>query len=255
MRPSKGSQGGLLTGQRIISPAKPKRFGRHRSIAAVSAITVSTSLALVGMLAPAQQSVASTTSACESTLPLGGVPSVIHGINVPWIDGQYDHDIGVNPQHPSWGTTYNSARTQAVFADVAKMKANVARVWLFENLEGLQFDSAGNVSGLDPTFVNNLDDLVRIAGQNHVYLYLSFINTLATTKPGIVTDAAQRSAYLKNAVAPIVQRYKGLSTIFAFEVGNELQENVGSAGITWTNLRSFMADTATTVHNVDPARL
>ena len=178
----------------------------------------------------------------------------IHGMNLPWIDGQYDHDIGRNPFHTTSGSSYSSSRTAGLLADIKFMGANVMRVWLFENQEGLVLDVDGSVIRLDPLFLANLDDLIRTAERNGLYLYFTFVNYL-DIDPGTVMDSTRRSAYLTNALTPIVGRYLGKSIIFAYEVGNELQYIVGTHSITWSNLRRYVADTTSAIKAVEPKRL
>ncbi len=30
------------------------------------------------------------------------------GVNIAWLNRDYDHDLGINPFHPDWGTSFLS---------------------------------------------------------------------------------------------------------------------------------------------------
>ena len=106
-------------------------------------------------------------------LPINGANTFVKGANLAWLDGAYDHDIGINPLHPSWGCAYNSAHMNQYMANMHDMGITVMRLWLNENKQGLQLDGNGNVTGLDSTFLLNLDNIVQLAAQNGIYLYLT----------------------------------------------------------------------------------
>lgn len=89
----------------------------------------------------------------------------IFGVNLPWFDGQFGHDLGPEPQHPEWKVWYNDPKVSGYFADINKIGFGVVRIWLMERAEGLQVDKDGIITGLNGRFLNNLDDLVRRAGK------------------------------------------------------------------------------------------
>lgn len=190
-------------------------------------------------------------------LTVNGTQQYVHGVNCGWFDGQYDHDIGLNPLHPEWGTWYNPAKVQQYFQDMRNMNANVVRIWLNEGKEGLVLDSTGHVLGLDATFVTNMDDLVNRAQSVGLALYL----TLNGGDSDWVISESKRTSYLENAVKPLVTRYKGRSIIFAYDVMNEIESVVGGSdgnwgeGATWDQARAYISAAAAAIHSVDPGRL
>jgi hypothetical protein len=197
-------------------------------------------------------------------LEVGGSPAFIHGANLAWLDGACGHDIGLQPLYPEWGTAYNSTNMSNYLGDMKNMNLNVVRIWLMEDNEGLVFDSNGYVSGLQSIFLTNLDDLVlNIAPSKNIYLYLTLTGSLLNTPHfNIVTDTTARNAYLNNAVAPIIERYKGNNRIFAFDIMNECESDIagsdgnwGNTGTTWEIMRSFIKDNTTLIHSIDSSRL
>lgn len=198
-----------------------------------------------------------TTAHAVTLLPVNGGPQFVHGINMGWFDGQYDHDIGVNPLHPEWGTWYDPTKVQQYLEDANAMNANVVRIWLNENKEGLVLDGSGNVTGLDPTFVTNLDDLVARAGSVGITIYM----TLNGGDSDWVTDVAKQTSYLENAVKPMAARYQGSAAIFAYDVMNEIESVVGGpdgnwgVGATWDQARAYITAASAAIRSVDPGRL
>jgi hypothetical protein len=190
-------------------------------------------------------------------LPVNGTPQFVHGINCGWFEGQYDHDIGINPLHPEWGCWYDPVKVQQYLQDMKNMNANVVRIWLHENKEGLVLDGTGHVTGLDPTFVTNLDDLVARAGALGLTIYM----TLNGGDADWVMNVSKQTSYLENAVKPMASRYRGSRTIFAYDVMNEIEGVVGGpdgnydTGATWDQARAYIVAASAAIRSVDSGRL
>jgi hypothetical protein len=190
-------------------------------------------------------------------LPINGVNAFVKGANLAWLDGAYDHDIGINPLHPEWGCAYNSAHMNQYLADMHTMGITVVRLWLNENKQGLLLDGSGNVTGLDSTFLNNLDNIIQLATQDGIHLYL----TLNQGDADWVTNTVQQASYINIAVKPIAARYKGNQHIFAYDVMNEIDGVVGApdgnhgSGATWAQAQAYITATVSAIHSADPGRL
>ncbi|MDH4257541.1 MAG: cellulase family glycosylhydrolase [Candidatus Aminicenantes bacterium] len=118
----------------------------------------------------------------------------VFGTNLPWLDGQFDHDIGPNSQHPEWGVAYDREHLKAYFLDMKAMGAHFVRIWLWENAEGLLFDDNGRVSGVHEIMWENLDDLMALAEEFDLPVYWCLISGLA----GIGEERLQRIAPVKD---------------------------------------------------------
>jgi endo-1,4-beta-mannosidase len=187
----------------------------------------------------------------------------VHGINVGWFFGRYSTDIGFNPLHPDWGCGYNQSQVNAWLDDIKRMRCNVVRVWLFEDLEGLNFDSSGYVSGVQPTFLTNLDGLVSATNARSLSLYLTFLNHTLSSQFGqrlpngatiknFVTDATARQRFLDNAIGTIATRYKNNLAIFAYDLINESNIGSNNGSYDWTSMRTFGKAGADKIHAVAP---
>lgn len=215
------------------------------------------SAALTPLLAALFCSTAAIPSAQAQLLPVGGSSTFVKGANLAWLNGQFDHDIGTNPNHPDWGCAYNSADMNRYMADMRNMGINVMRLWLHENKEGLIM-SNGLCTGMNSTFLANLDDVVRLAQNNGMRLYL----TLNGGDIDWVNNTARRDSYINNAVKPLINRYRGNSIIFAIDIMNEIESviagNTGnwtSSGATWTQARDSIRAHRDAIKSVDSSRL
>lgn len=202
-------------------------------------------------------------TAQTAQLKVRGQTRYVHGINQAWFFGRYSNDLGLNPLHPEWGSGYNSTQANAYLADIARMRCNVVRVWLFEGCEGLSFDASGYVSGVQSNFLTNLIDLVNKANANGLALELVFLNhTLkdefgqilpgGATIKNFINDATARQRFIDNAIAPIASQFNGNLGVFGYDLINE--SNIGSdnGSYTWANMRTFASQAATKIHTLAP---
>lgn len=218
---------------------------------------------LIGMAGIACSLVAGTYGQ-TAKLKVRGLTQYIMGTNLPWLDGRYGNDFGLNPLHPSWGYGYNSAHVTQYFQDMKNMNLNVCRVWLCESLEGFMFDSNGNPTGLSSTFLSNLDNLVSIANTYNLGLYFTLFNgdDLGTawgqTLPSgaviqdFVDNATPRTDVLNNVIKVIAARYKGNNAVFGYDLLNESNQGSDSGYYTWANMRTFGQMAASAIHSAAP---
>jgi endo-1,4-beta-mannosidase len=67
-------------------------------------------------------------------------------------------------------------------------------------------------------------------------------------------NPARRAQFESTVVRPLARRYKGNSTVFAFDVLNESNHEVDGP-IGWNELRALVRDTAAAIHSEDRERL
>lgn len=215
----------------------------------------------LGALAALALATPVTASAQTPKLKVRGTLQYVHGINVGWFFGRYSNDIGINPLNPSWGTGYNSAQAGSWFADIKRMNCNVVRVWLFEGMEGLNFDSSGYVSGLQSGFLTNLDDMMAKADANGLAIELTFLNynmadQFGQTPPGagaiknFMTDSTARQRLLDNAIGPIAFRYRNSNAVFGYDLINESNLALNTA-YNFAQMRSFASAAVSKIKSQD----
>jgi Cellulase (glycosyl hydrolase family 5) len=187
----------------------------------------------------------------------------IFGINCPWFGGAFDHDLGRNPAHPNWGCWYNPGKVTDYFHDIRGIGFSVVRVWLMEGAEGLTIGNDGIITGLDGTFLEHLEDVVRRAHHESLRLYLCLTTSWKWRDgaiPSPVTNREQQHAYLTKAVRPIIRRFKGNETIFAFDIFNEIEsewldEAINFSKASKAQTMDFIRQNAVAIKEEDPARL
>lgn len=152
----------------------------------------------------------------------------VFGVNLPWFDGQYGHDIGRNPQPKSdWEIWYHPETVSHYFQDIKDIGFHAVRVWLMEDAEGWAINDDGIITSLTDTFIRNLEDLVQRAQDTKLSLYFCLTNTWTKVEiPSPVKDERQRDAYLENAVTPIANLLRGNTNIFAIDIFNEIESEV-----------------------------
>lgn len=214
------------------------------------------------LMAATAATIGTTTAYAQNAdLYVRGTKKHVHGLNSAWFFSRYGTDIGFNPLHMDWGCGYNSGTANSWLADMKRMHINVVRVWLFEDMEGLNFDTSGYVSGIQPTFLTNLDDLVAKANSNGLALYLTFLNhnlsdqwnkTLpnGATIKNFVAPGTARDRFVNNAIGTIANRYKSNLGVFGYDLINESNIGTGNGSYSWNDMRSFAQAGTNKIHSL-----
>lgn len=194
----------------------------------------------------------------------------INGVNLPWVinsgGSNYGHDIGPN-HFTGYGYHYVGSDMDAYFADIKNMHTNVVRVWLFENLEGLNFDSNGNISGIDSAFLSNVNDMISRANNHGLALYLTLFNHDIGNQFGhaphdgggavrnFFSDSGAQTALINNVIKPLAQQENGKQGVFALDLMNESNYAVSpysgiTASATWPQMHSWLYNLAGAIHGI-----
>jgi len=130
---------------------------------------------------------------------------------------------------------------EAQFQKIAGI--DVVRMWLFEKLEGLVFDSNRKVTGIDEQLLSNVDKILQLAGNHRFKVYFCLFDSWAVEYkvPGglpqhripqydAFNKAVQQttksivespSDFISNVLNPLVQRIKNNPNVYAIDVINE----------------------------------
>lgn len=255
------------TGQKEPGTLRKQRVSR-RAVAASLA-----QFALLSLAAPAAVLMASPSAQAQvKQLKVRGTLQHVHGVNLPWITNSggsnYGHDLG--PNHFSgYGYHYVGSDMDAYFADIKNMHTNVVRVWLFENLEGLNFDGNGNISGIDATFLANVNDLINRANNKGLAVYLTLFNHDVGLQFGstphdgggsvrnFFTDSGAQTALINNVIKPLAAAQSGKQAVFAFDLMNESNYAVTPYGgasfpsvCSWSQMHDWIYNTVQGVRSV-----
>jgi hypothetical protein len=201
----------------------------------------------------------------QNRIHYAGKDIFISGINVAWSNSNFAGDIG--PGAP------NLTNFQTIFKTVHDNGGNVLRFWLHTN--GTQtpiFDANGYVTGPGPVAIQNLKQILDVAQQNNVGLILclwshDMLNQseMDTTKlhrnAKLLTDTAYTSAYIQNALIPMVDSLKDNPGIVAWEIFNEpegITNEYGWSGrdhVPMASIQMCMNLMTGAIHRADPGVL
>jgi hypothetical protein len=184
------------------------------------------------------------------------------GVNLAWLDGAFGHDFGHDPRHPEWGVAYDPAHVDDLLALAQANGIRLLRLWVFERCEGLFLDERGVVTGIDPTLLDNFDDLVRERLPKYdVKVYFTLLGAAAQgeclTTPYLPAGPA-RSALFDKALRPFVARYADSPWIWGIDLMNEPEAAVAGpsgnyeSGVSWAVMRDFLGAGAAMVRQVAP---
>jgi len=183
--------------------------------------------------------------------------SFIKGCNLAWEDGAYNTWLGLDPTEPSWGIAYNSAHLNSYLANMHNMGITVLRVWVNEADMGDVIDGNDYVAGVTATWKANFTNMVHLAANNGIRLYV----TLNNGRADWLENPAQAAAYLTNALIPLITTYQGNTNIFAIDLMNEIDGvvqgplgNYTTTGATWPQAQAYISTFAAAVHSADPTR-
>jgi hypothetical protein len=183
--------------------------------------------------------------------------SFIKGCNLAWLDGAYSTWLGADPTEPGWGMAYNSAHLNSYMSNMHTMGITVLRVWVNEGDMGDVSDANDNVTGVTTAWTDNFANMVQLAANNHIQLYV----TLNNGRSDWLENPAQAASYLTNALIPLITTYKGNTNIFAIDLMNEIDGtvqgslgNYTSTGATWAQAQAYISTFAAAIHSADPTR-
>lgn len=219
-------------------------------------------LSLFGLLAVAAGGVA---HAQEKQLLVRGSYEHINGVNLPWMKNSggsnYGHDIGPN-HYTGYGYHYVSSDVGNYYADIKNMHANIVRVWLFEDLQGLTFGSNGYITGIDSTFLANLKDMVSQANNHGLALELTINTNSDPAQNGVpnnggggavvnwLTNSNAQTSFINNVVKPLASAFKGNNGVYGYDIMNECNYAISDGVCTWPQMHNYIYNVAQAIHGV-----
>jgi hypothetical protein len=179
-----------------------------------------------------------------TTITYNGKAYWLNGVNVPWHN--YGADVG--------GGAYSSSWFETFFADCQANGVNAVRLWVHcSGWATPEFDGSGNVTGLDATFLSDLDDILARAANHRVMVMpclWSFDMTQDNNQNGIglIMDQAKTQSYIDHALIPMVTRTANAPALLAWEISNEPEWSVTDSQVTKVCLQRFVAMLASAIH-------
>ena len=125
-------------------------------------------------------------------------------------------------------------RTEKEIKSIADKEVKALRWWLFaDGRAGLEYDENGYVTGLNDEFINDFDEMVRLARSTKVYIVpvlFDFLmgaegvvvdDVLTFGRADLINDPAKRKSLLDNAISPIFEKMVGANEILIIDLFNE----------------------------------
>jgi hypothetical protein len=209
----------------------------------------------------------------QKQLYVRGVKQCINGVNMPWMTNNggsnFGHDIGPN-NFTGYPYSYRGADVDKYFQEIKNMRANVVRIWLFENLEGLNFDSSGYISGINSTFLTNLNDLLNRANNKGLAVELALFdfrigndfgkypNKGGGAVKNFFKDYNAQNALINNVIKPLARAQNGKLSVFGYDLMNESNYAVEpganqnlAASATWQEMHDWIYNLTGAIHSVN----
>lgn len=134
------------------------------------------------------------------------------GVNLPWFEGAYGHDLGTSPAHPEYPIAYDPERVDQTLARLSGYGVSLVRIWLFENCEGIRCSADGEIVGIDPIFLHNVDHLAGALADHGMQAYWTLLdansvdrNHDAVTR-SILINPTVTDQFLRLCLLPTLQR-------------------------------------------------
>lgn len=186
-----------------------------------------------------------------ATTDAGGGRVFLSGVNQAW--NAYGADFGAGQ--------FNASVLENTLQQTHKAGGNIVRQWLHCAASRTpSFGSDGLVTGLDPSFVTELQSYLRVAASQGIYVLLSLFDFyMVNTHAGLYNDSAVRQSYIDNALKPLVLDLLDYPAVI-WEVFNEPEGATLEYG--WTSERVAAKDMlaatnhySDAIHAADPRAL
>lgn len=150
----------------------------------------------------------------------------LFGVNVPYLRGEYGHDLAENGRFPTWPCRFDPMHAYRPLIEARRMGFRAVRMWLCENAEGLRVDEAGRVVGVSERLLESVRVVQEAARLHGLHLYFCLLDGNAWPREGdpitrsILADPDQTARFAERVVAPLVRALDPELTL-ALEVVNE----------------------------------
>ncbi len=225
-------------------------------------------LAALSMLSPSS-------IACAGNLPTG----FTIGYNEAWVKSRYSTWLASNNIPGLWNlpSNFNSSLVDALFSGMAQGNANVVRIWLFPNMQGVVIDPSKSpqTQGLyippgqyTPEIITNLTTVFQLARNYGLKLYITALdansmsavagsgNTLNTYYQRLTTNNNEIVAYDTLVLAPVLNLISSnMDVVYAFDMINEIEAAINAAYFPdyWTGARSWISNMAYAINYYYPS--
>jgi hypothetical protein len=186
--------------------------------------------------------------------------TTLFGVNLPWLDGAYGHDLAPTELRPTWPCDFDPTRAYLPLIQAADLGFRAVRVWLCENGEGIVTEN-GRPMRPHPQLIESITVLEECARLLGLGVYWTLLDGNGWKREGdalthgILTDEDACARFAENIAAPIAAKLDPAIT-YAIEVVNEpeaLSPNcVKDDGVPWHVLGRSIRRVADTLRAAQP---
>ena len=147
------------------------------------------------------------------------------GVNLPWIDGAYGHDLAPSARNPTWPCDFDAMRSYFPLIRASDIGFRAVRIWLCENGEGIVYEG-GKPARVHERLLESVTVIQECARMLGMGVYWSLLDGNSWKREGdtlthaILTDADACARFAEKVAAPLVAKLDPDVT-FAIEVVNE----------------------------------
>lgn len=193
------------------------------------------------------------------------VNGFLNGIYVPWFQAKwYARDIGPNTLR-NLECAFSEGFVRKTFYNCKAMGFQMAKIWINEGFEGIEFDEKGSVIGPHPLFMKNLERLLQIANEVELPISICLVNHNECAFEGekfeydkynrFMQIEAETEKYVENYINPIVKLGKKYGVIL-FDLYAEPEAEGGCWGVSrsmcWKAMVKFINRIGKAVKDIDP---
>jgi hypothetical protein len=149
----------------------------------------------------------------------------LFGVNLPWLDGAYGHDMAPNERVPDWPVQFTPLGAYRPVVEARELGFAAVRIWLCENGEGL-VTTGGLPARAHPHLVEAVKVLQECAALLGVRVYWTLLDGNAWRREGdtlthaVLSDPEACARFAEGVAAPLAAILDPEVT-FAVEVVNE----------------------------------
>ena len=82
------------------------------------------------------------------------------GVNTPYLQGEYGHDLAPNGRFPEWPVAFSEMAAYRPLIEAAELGFDAIRLWLCENGEGIVLDERGAIAGVHADLLKAVERMV-----------------------------------------------------------------------------------------------
>jgi len=149
----------------------------------------------------------------------------LFGVNLPWLDGAYGHDLAPNELRPTWPCDFDALRAYLPLIQAHDLGFRAVRVWLCENGEGIVTED-GRPARPHPKLIEGVSVLQECARLLGLQVYWTLLDGNSWKREGdslthaILSDADACARFAECVAAPLARRFDPDVT-YGVEIVNE----------------------------------